>query len=92
MAHQRYTIKVFCKEDERTLARYSWSDVDGVWVRSDRHGSEKDWFIRVLDDGILQEYPRPVLECPCGNSPVYTHDELQEKIADAVRKGERLLV
>lgn len=92
MAHHRSTIKVFCKEDGRTLARYSWSGVDGVWVRSDRHGSEKDWFIRLQEDGTMQGYPRPVFECACGRKPVYTHDELQEKIAEALRKDERLLI
>ncbi|WP_281885944.1 hypothetical protein [Agromyces rhizosphaerae] len=92
MAHQRSTIKVFCKNDERTLARYSWDEADNVWVRSDQHGSNDDFYLRRLDDGTMQAYPRPTLECPCGNSPVYSHDEIQAKIAEAVRNDERLMV
>lgn len=91
MAHQRTTIKVFCKNDERTLARYSWDAADGVWVRNDQHGSDKDFHIEFGPNG-LQAYPRPVFECPCGNTPVFTHDEIQAKIAEAVRNDERLMI
>ena len=96
MAHQRDTIKVLCRgtashgHSRREIARYSWSELDDVWVRSD-HRASNDVFVSAGPEGI-QMYPRPVFECPCGSRPVYTHDELQAKLQQAASEGKHLTV
>lgn len=91
-------IKVVCRgtkrsgdHPERTLARYRWSATEGVWERIDQHGSDRDWFIRSLDDGSLQGYPTPRFKCKCGNDPQPTHDELQSRLSLAQAEGKLVL-
>lgn len=99
IANMQSVVKVLCRgtvakgHSRRELARYSWSDEEDVWLRTDEEDTE--WVHiahRRTADGGIQFYPRPVFECPCGNRPVYTHEELQAQIAQAASQGKHLTV
>ncbi|AZH79145.1 hypothetical protein [Microbacterium esteraromaticum] len=98
MANQRYTIKVLCRgtsrhaHSRREIARYEWSESGTFWDRIDHADSGKDWAGGMNDEGKIEIRPRPVFECQCGNRPVYTHDELQQKLQLAADEGKHLTV
>lgn len=74
------------------LARYEWSESEGIWERVDRHGSDDDWFLRLTPEG-LEGYARPKFCCPkCKQPRVYEHDNLQSDLQRAAIDDGRLLI
>lgn len=91
-------VKVLCRgtasqrHPRREIARYSWSEDDEAWVRIDHGDSGRDLTGGLNADGRFEMSPRPVFECPCGQRPVYTHDQIQQLIKQAASQGEHLTV
>lgn len=92
------TVKVLCRgtakqaHSRREIARYEWSDEEGTWARVDHADSGKDWTGGRTAEGKIELRPRPVFQCPCGNRPVYTHDQIQAKIERAASEGKHLTI
>lgn len=91
------TVKVLCRgtaakgHSRRELARYSWSEQDGEWVRIDRNASD-DMFVSARAQGLQME-ARPLFICPCGR-PLgrFEYDELQRLLQQAASQGQHLTV
>lgn len=74
------------------LARYAFSAPDNVWERSDKHGSDREFYIRKTAEGTLQSYPRPEFPCPCGRHQVYDFDTIQSMLHRAAAEGKPLKI
>ena len=96
MAPTNAQITVVCGGAAHTkrpprLARYAFSAPDNVWERVDRHGSDREFYIRKTAEG-LQSYPRPEFPCPCGRREVYDHDTIQSMLHRAAIEGKLLSI